>query len=60
VSVLLHPYVPVAAGRLLAALGHEGKQALSFELARFGAVGGGRQTGALEPLFPRVEAVETA
>ncbi|MEX2253484.1 MAG: methionine--tRNA ligase [Thermoleophilaceae bacterium] len=53
VSVLLHPFVPGAAGRLLGALGHE---ELSLESARFGALGGGARIGELAPLFPKVEA----
>jgi methionyl-tRNA synthetase len=53
VSVLLHPFMPDSAERLLAALGRED---LSLELARFGAVPGGATTGELAQLFPRVEA----
>ena len=51
-SVLLHPYLPDSAGRLLAALGRE---QLSLDLAQFGAVGGGARVGELAPLFPRIE-----
>src|ERR671923_2185830 len=53
VSVLLHPFMPDSAERLLAALGRE---ELSFDLARFGAVPGGATIGELAQLFPRVEA----
>jgi methionyl-tRNA synthetase len=53
VSVLLHPFMPESAERLLAALGRED---LSLELARFGAVSGGTTVGDLGQLFPRVEA----
>ncbi len=60
VSVLLHPYVPGAATRLLEALGQEGPEALALERAVPGAVAGGASVGELEPLFPKVEAVETA
>jgi methionyl-tRNA synthetase len=52
VSVLLHPYMPESAGRLLEALGQED---LSLENAAFGSVGGGAQAGELSPLFPRIE-----
>jgi methionyl-tRNA synthetase len=53
VSVLLHPFIPESAERLLAALGRED---LSLDLARFGAVPGGAAVGELGQLFPRVEA----
>jgi methionyl-tRNA synthetase len=59
-SVLLHPYIPRASGRLLDALGQGGEQALALENARAGAVAGGTAVAKLEPLFPKVEAVETA
>jgi methionyl-tRNA synthetase len=55
VSVLLHPFMPTSAERLLRALGHED---LSLESARLGAVGGGAQIGELGQLFPRVETPE--
>src|SRR5215211_7121239 len=53
VSVLLHPFMPESAERLLAALDRED---LSLDLARFGAVPGGATIGELAQLFPRVEA----
>jgi methionyl-tRNA synthetase len=53
VSVLVHPFIPESAERLLSALGREG---MSLELARFGAVPGGATVGELAQLFPRVEA----
>jgi methionyl-tRNA synthetase len=53
VSVLLHPFMPTSAERLLEALG---RPDLSLEDARFGAVGGGASIGELGQLFPRVEA----
>jgi methionyl-tRNA synthetase len=53
VSVLLHPFIPESAERLLAALGRED---LSIDLARFGALPGGATVGELGQLFPRVEA----
>jgi methionyl-tRNA synthetase len=53
VSVLLHPFIPESAERLLAALGRED---LSLDLARFGAVPGGARVGEPGQLFPRVEA----
>jgi methionyl-tRNA synthetase len=55
VSVLLHPFMPDSAGRLLASLGRED---LSLDGARFGAVEGGAQLGELGQLFPRVETPE--
>ncbi|MEA2401513.1 MAG: methionyl-tRNA synthetase [Thermoleophilaceae bacterium] len=55
VSVLLHPFMPGSAERLLAALGQED---LSLELARLGAVGGGASIAELGQLFPRVEPPE--
>ena len=53
VSLLLHPFVPAAAEKLLTALGQEDR---SLESARFGAEGGGARIGELAPLFPKVEA----
>jgi methionyl-tRNA synthetase len=53
VSVLLHAFIPVKAEQLLAALGRED---LSFDDARLGAVKGGTTVGELGQLFPRVEA----
>jgi methionyl-tRNA synthetase len=53
VSVLVHPFMPTSAERLLDALG---RPDLSLEGARFGAVGGGASIGELGQLFPRVEA----
>jgi methionyl-tRNA synthetase len=53
VSVLLHAFMPTAAERLLAALGHED---LSLDGAQLGAAGGGAKVGDLGQLFPRVEA----
>ena len=55
VSVLLHPFLPDASERLLAALG---RGDLSLEGAEFGQVGGGARVEELEPLFPRVERAE--
>jgi methionyl-tRNA synthetase len=52
VSVLVHPYMPDSAERLLAALGREDR---SVDGARFGAAPGGAQTAELSPLFPKVE-----
>jgi methionyl-tRNA synthetase len=60
VTVLVYPYVPDSAARLLAALGQEGNAALSLEHARLGGSEGGAQVGKLEPLFPKVEPVEAA
>ena len=55
VSVLLHPYVPESAERLLAALGREDR---SIDGARFGSGAGGARIGELGQLFPKVEAPE--
>ena len=57
VSVLVLPFLPGSAERLLAALGRED---LSLEGARFGAVPGGARTGELGQLFPRVEPPEAS
>jgi len=53
VSVLLHAFLPIKAAQLLAALGRED---LSLDDARLGAVEGGAKVGELGQLFPRVEA----
>jgi methionyl-tRNA synthetase len=53
VSVLLQPFMPESADRLLAALGQEDR---SLERAELGAVPGGARVGELGQLFPRVEA----
>ena len=53
VSVLLHPYVPETAEKLLAALGREDR---SLDGARYGAVGGGARIEEPGQLFPKVEA----
>jgi methionyl-tRNA synthetase len=55
VSVLLHPFMPMSAERLLRSLGRED---LSLETAHFGAAGGGAEIGELGQLFPRVETPE--
>jgi methionyl-tRNA synthetase len=55
VSVLLHPFIPTSAERLLGALGRED---LSLGCAALGSSGGGAQIGELGQLFPRVEAPE--
>jgi methionyl-tRNA synthetase len=53
VTVLLHPYMPETTGRLLAALGETGPDALSLGGARFGAGAGGASVEKLPPLFPK-------
>ena len=55
VSVLLHPFMPGSAERLLAALGREDR---SLEGAAFGAVPGGATIADLPQLFPKVEPPE--
>ena len=57
VSVLLLPFVPTSAERLLAALGRDDP---SLDTARYGALPGGARTGELGQLFPRVEAPEVS
>ncbi len=57
VSVLLLPFVPTSAERLLAALGREDP---SLDTAKYGALPGGGSTGELAQLFPRVEAPEVS
>jgi methionyl-tRNA synthetase len=59
VTVLLHPWLPDSAERLLAALGEDGR-AVSLERAKLGARPGGARVSTPAPLFPKVEAVETA
>jgi methionyl-tRNA synthetase len=53
VSVLLHAFMPGKSEQLLAALGRED---LSLDDARLGALPGGASVGELGQLFPRVEA----
>jgi methionyl-tRNA synthetase len=53
VTVLLAPYVPDTADRLLAALGREER---TIAGARFGAAPGGAAVERLPPLFPKLEA----
>jgi methionyl-tRNA synthetase len=60
VTVLLHPYLPATSTTLLEALGHSGAEAVSLEAAAFGARAGGARVQKLPPLFPKIEAVETA
>jgi methionyl-tRNA synthetase len=60
VTVLLYPYVPEVAERLLRALGQDGERAASLENARLGACPGGARLQKLEPLFPKIETVESA
>ena len=55
VSVLVHPYMPETAEKLLAALGHEDR---SLEQAGYGDVGGGARTGDPGQLFPKVEGTQ--
>jgi methionyl-tRNA synthetase len=57
VSVLLLPFIPEAAEKLLAALGASD---LTLEGARFGSQGGGATLGELGQLFPRVEPPEAS
>jgi methionyl-tRNA synthetase len=57
VSVLLLPWLPETAERLLAALGSQDR---SLDCARLGAHGGGVVVGELGQLFPRIEPAEAA
>jgi methionyl-tRNA synthetase len=50
ISVLLSPYIPESAGKLLAALDAPDQSMAGAEFARHG---GGRTVSALEPLFPK-------
>jgi methionyl-tRNA synthetase len=50
VTVLLHPYIPETAAKLLAAMGEED---LGLETAAFGARPGGATVGELPQLFPK-------
>jgi methionyl-tRNA synthetase len=50
-TLLLYPYIPATAARLLPALGED-----RLELADFGSRGGGQRIEKLPPLFPKVEA----
>jgi hypothetical protein len=52
--------MPTASIRLLEALGQRGGESLALGRATLGAVPGGAAIGKLGPLFPKVEAVETA
>ena len=52
VSILLLPFVPDSADRLLTALGSEHR---GLEAASLGAAPGGAQISSLAPLFPRIE-----
>jgi methionyl-tRNA synthetase len=49
-TVLLHPYLPATAEKLLRALGHP---ELDLDAARFGARAGGARVDAVGPLFPK-------
>jgi methionyl-tRNA synthetase len=57
VSVLLHPFLPISAEKLLAALGREDR---SLETADFGSLPGGARIGELGQLFPKVEPPEAS
>jgi methionyl-tRNA synthetase len=59
-TVVLHPYLPEATTRLLAALGQSEGDPPSLDDARFGARPGGAAVQKLPPLFPKVEAAEVA
>jgi methionyl-tRNA synthetase len=50
-TLLLHPYIPDSADRLLSALGEERR-----ELSEFGTRGGGDRIERIPPLFPKIEA----
>jgi methionyl-tRNA synthetase len=50
-TLLLHPYMPEATGKLLDALGESDRG-----LAEFGSRGGGHALGELAPLFPKLDA----
>ena len=52
VTVLLAPYIPETAEKLLAALGHADG---TIEGARYGALPGGQTVERVPPLFPKIE-----
>ncbi|HEV8451870.1 MAG TPA: methionine--tRNA ligase [Gaiellales bacterium] len=52
-GVMLYPYIPVAAERILAAVGDAG--GITWERAALGMLAGGSAVHQPEPLFPRVE-----
>jgi methionyl-tRNA synthetase len=56
VSVLLHPWMPESAEKLLAALGREDR---SLDQAVFGSGEGGAQISDLAQLFPKIDASES-
>jgi methionyl-tRNA synthetase len=60
VTVLLHPYVPDSAARLLEALGQPDAETPRLEDARFGTRPGGAAIEKLPPLFPKMEPGEAA
>ena len=47
---MLHAYMPEATGKLLDALGEDGRG-----LDEFGSRGGGQTLGELAPLFPKLD-----
>ena len=49
-ALLLYAYIPESAGKILAALGEEGR-----ELAEFGSRGGGAKVERIPPLFPKLD-----
>jgi methionyl-tRNA synthetase len=55
-SVLVYPFMPESAERVLAALG---QTETSLDCARIGAVSGGARIGELPQLFPRIEHAES-
>jgi methionyl-tRNA synthetase len=54
-TLLLHPYVPESAERLLEALAEPGR-----ELAEFGSRGGGQAVEKIPALFPKLEPSDAA
>jgi methionyl-tRNA synthetase len=60
VTVLLYPYLPAATTQLLAALGQPEADPPPLADVGFGAQPGGAEVFGLTPLFPKVEAAETA
>ena len=53
VTLLLHPYMPEATDRLLAAFGGAG-----HALSEFGSRDGGQRVEQLPPLFPKLEKLD--
>ena len=54
ITVLLTPYIPETADKLMAALGHPGDG--TIDSARYGGLPGGQTVERVPPLFPKIDA----